>query len=205
MALPRIILASTSPRRKALLSLLGLPFEAVPPDFKEEPLPHASPKEEALLFAEAKARSLASSFPSALIIGSDTLIAFQGEKIGKPENPQSAIKILSRLQGQAHQIWTSIFLLDTRNKSSDAALEKIEVRLKTMSLSQIEAYVATGEPLDKAGAYAVQGLGRRFIQEIKGDLFAAVGLPLRHLAAFFYSRGLEIPRDIKQLYREKAP
>jgi len=205
MALPQIILASTSPRRKALLSLLDLPFEVVTPDFREHSLLQAEPQEEALVFAEAKARSVADQHPSAVIIGSDTLIEFQGEKIGKPGHPEAAMGMLGRLQGQSHRIWTSVFLLDLRDQSGDGALEKIEVRLKSMSRADIQGYVATGEPLDKAGGYAVQGQGRRFIQQMQGDFFAAMGLPLRALARLFASKGLEIPGNVEHLYKGKPP
>lgn len=202
LSLPKIILASTSPRRRILLSLLGLPFEVVTHPFQEHSLAQTAPGEEALLFAEGKARSVSGRHPSALVIGSDTLIDFQGEKIGKPADRTSAVTMLRRLQGRSHLIWTAVCLIDARDGTREAAIEKIEVTMRAMRPAEVDAYVATGEPLDKAGAYAVQGEGRCFIRTIKGDLFAAIGLPLRPLANFLADRGVALPRSIDQIYHE---
>lgn len=185
---PELILASSSPRRKEILAGLGISFHAVSPSYKEVSMPHRSAREEVLLFAEGKALSVANQFDCAIVIGSDTLIEYQGEKIGKPVGPDSAEKILHRLQGKSHQIWTAVFLIDTRDGARAAGVEKIEITMHPMTDYEIKTYVATGEPLDKAGAYAIQGEGRRFIHTVKGNLLSAIGLPVDPIKAFLRDR-----------------
>jgi len=179
-----LILASSSPRRREILSRLQIPFRVLSPCFEEISNPRLSPKEEAIHFAEGKARSVARDLQNAIVIGSDTLIEFDQKKIGKPTNANEAKQILAGLQGRRHCIWTAVFMIDTQQNRSEVSICKIEVKMKPMTDTEISDYVATGEPLDKAGAYAVQGEGRRFIQELKGDYLAAVGLPLEAITRF---------------------
>ncbi|MBI2066491.1 MAG: septum formation protein Maf [Deltaproteobacteria bacterium] len=174
----RFVLASTSPRRSELLRTLGIPFETISPLFKEVPTDH-SVSDEALYFAEAKARSVAKLYPKALILGSDTLIELEGEKIGKPENDDMAREILKKLSGKTHRLYTAVVLLNTNDDSIRRHVEEVLITFREISLQEIEAYVATGEPIGKAGAYAIQGGGKKFAIDIKGDLQAVVGLPLR--------------------------
>ncbi|MBI2500591.1 MAG: septum formation protein Maf [Deltaproteobacteria bacterium] len=173
----RFVLASTSPRRSELLRTLGIPFETISPLFKEVPTDH-SVSDEALYFAEAKARSVAKLYPKALILGSDTLIELEGEKIGKPENDDMAKEILKKLSGKTHRLYTAVVLLNTNDDSIRRHVEEVLITFREISLQEIEAYVATGEPIGKAGAYAIQGGGKKFAIDIKGDLQAVVGLPL---------------------------
>lgn len=173
----RFVLASTSPRRSELLRTLGIPFETISPLFKEVPTDH-SVSDEALYFAEAKARSVAKLYPKALILGSDTLIELEGEKIGKPENDDMAREILKKLSGKTHRLYTAVVLLNTNDDSIRRHVEEVLITFREISLQEIEAYVATGEPIGKAGAYAIQGGGKKFAIDIKGDLQAVVGLPL---------------------------
>lgn len=199
-----LILASTSIRRREILSLLGLPFETVSPIFEERFDDRRPAKEEAIAFAEGKAMSVRKDFPRSIIIGSDTLIEFEGEKIGKPENPEDAIRILAKLQGHRHRIWTGVALIDGASDASLSEAAEIKVEMGKMTSREIEEYVATGEPLDKAGAYSLQEKGRRFIKKLEGDYLAAVGLPLMPIVGFLRDRGISLPVDITRLYSQKA-
>ena len=201
---PKIILASTSPRRREILSLLGLPFEVVPPKFEEVFDPGRPPLHEASFLSEAKARSVERDFSEGIVIGSDTLIECEGEKIGKPRDRADARRILKRLQGRRHLIWTAVTLLDVAESSPESSVEEVRVQMREMSGAEIDAYVATEEPLDKAGAYSLQGMGRQFILGLEGDYLAAVGLPLRPIIDFLKKRGVSPPLDVEKLYREKA-
>lgn len=190
-------MASTSPRRKALLARLNIPFEVMSPAFDEVSLDDFSAKEEVLAFAEGKARSVAhgssqrgEGLKDCIVIGSDTLIEWEGKKIGKPKDAADAKRILCDLQGRSHVIWTGVFLMDTSDGTAQGFVEKVVVTLFPISAAEIEDYIKTGEPLDKAGAYAVQGMGRKFIRSLQGDPFAAMGLPLRPIRQFLKSRNL---------------
>lgn len=196
---PKLILASTSPRRREIFGYLALPFEVMAPTFEEITDDRRDVKEEVVSFAEGKARSVAAHCKNHIVIGSDTLIAYQGKKIGKPENAEAAKATLKMLQGQSHEIYTAVFVIDTTNDSSATSLETVEVCLHKMSDAEITDYVATKEPLDKAGAYAVQGLGRRFIRELKGDRLAAIGLPLLMLTRFLSERGFILPKNFHEI------
>jgi len=184
---PKIVLASTSPRRREILGRLGLPFEVVAPRYEENLNDPRPARELALFFAQEKARSVASDHPESLIIGSDTLIECAGEKIGKPRDPEDARRILRLLSGREHRIVTAVALLDTRTGALETRLEECRVVFRSLSDQEIADYVATGEPLDKAGAYAIQGGAKGFIAKFHGDPLAAVGLPLKpiqeHLAS----------------------
>ncbi|MFQ5780169.1 MAG: Maf family protein [Nitrospiria bacterium] len=200
---PRIVLASTSLRRKEILSLLGIPYHMVSPPFEERWNRHRSAQEEVIAFSEGKAGSVECDFPRSIIIGSDTLIEDEEGKIGKPSGDEEAKQILRRLQGRRHHIWTAVVLIDATDHSTRATVEKVEIIMHQMHDDEIESYVSTGEPLDKAGAYSIQGEGRRFIRRLKGDYLAAVGLPLRPVADFLRRRQIHFPLDIERLYREK--
>lgn len=199
-----IVLASTSPRRKEILSLLGLPFQSVPPRFEERSDLQRSGKEEVLLFAKEKARSVEKDFSESIIIGSDTLIECGGEKIGKPRDKENAREILKFLRGKKHHIWTAVALLDTADGTSSVEAAQVNVWMEKITDSEIASYISTPEPLDKAGAYSIQGEGRRFIRRLEGDYLAAVGLPLKTIAYFLEERGVPFPLDIEKLYREKS-
>lgn len=196
----RLILASTSPRRKELLTLLGLPFEVVEPSFVEKSRRDLPPGEQARAFASAKARSCASRFPGDVILGSDTLIAIENDLLGKPENLQEAAGMLRRLRGCRHVIHTAVALVQPAGGIEDIGLETVRVWMKDLSDGEIERYVNTGECLGKAGAYSIQGAGGRLIDRIEGDYTAAVGLPLRLTADLLRKQGCPPPVDLALLY-----
>lgn len=189
----RLVLASTSPRRRELLGGLGLKFEVHAPRFEERSDPALSPEAEALEFAKEKARSLKSEFADALLIGSDTLIEFEGEKLGKPKDAADARAMLQRLAGKPHLIHTAVAVIDAVDGREEALLCQVKIRMRPYGAAELEAYVATGEPLDKAGAYAIQGKGREIIAEIEGDFEAAVGLPTKDLVVLLNKFGQELP------------
>ncbi len=182
--IPPLVLASTSPRRKEILARLGVPFEAVAPLFEEVAVDERSARDEAMQFAEAKARSLSDRFPRHIIIGGDTLIDCEGEKIGKPRDADDARRILRRLSGRTHTVWTAIAIVDTTGPTKTVTVEGARVTMKAVDDIEIARYVATGEPLDKAGAYAIQGGAAAWIEKCEGDLLAVIGLPLAPITAY---------------------
>lgn len=200
----RLILASTSPRRREILALLGLPFEVIAPQFEESILPHRPVEEEVLEFAVGKARSVAKDNPESLVIGSDTMIFLDGQKIGKPDSRENAKEILRALAGKTHHIFTSMAVLDDLRGPGLNTVEQVAVRMRNYSETELERYLASHESLDKAGAYSIQGQGRALIESIEGDYLAAVGLPLRPIAGYLKSRGIAVPVDVEQLYDDKS-
>jgi septum formation protein len=197
-----IVLASTSPRRYQILSLLNLPFLMVPPDGSEVVTEGPSPAEEALFQARRKATSLAVRFPETVLIGSDTLISLEGAKIGKPRDRNDARGILRRLRGCTHEVVTAVVMV--KGDRTFETVETAQVRMREFSDPELEAYLATGDSLDKAGAYSVQGLGRSLIGGLDGDYLAVVGLPLRAVAEGLKIMGCAVPVDLDQVYRERA-
>jgi septum formation protein len=200
----KIILASTSPRRREILALLGLPFEVIAPSFDECALPERAVEDEVLDFAVGKAESVAKSIPKSIVIGSDTMILIDGKKIGKPEGVEGAKAMLRSLSGKTHRIFTSVAILDGVGGPGLRAVEKVSVKMREYAAGEIDRYLAAGESLDKAGAYSIQGRGRALIEAIDGDYLAAVGLPLRPLAGYLNGRGIAVPVDVERLYAEKC-
>ncbi len=200
----RIILASTSPRRRDILALLGVPFEVCAPDFVETTRAHLTPEAEALELATGKARAVARTEHAALVIGGDTLIALDGEKIGKPESTEHAAAILRRFSGRHHRIVTALALVDGATGRDTTHIECVDVRMHPFTDADIDAYLARGESMDKAGAYSIQGDGHRLIERIDGDYLAAVGMPLRPIAQYLRNAGAEIALDMERLYAERS-
>ncbi len=199
-----ILLASTSPRRKDLLQLLRIPFEVIPPDFPEAIRSDQAPLDQAKAFALGKARSVAFRFPDRLVLGSDTLIEVEGDILGKPKAPGEARRMLRRLAGRPHLIHTAIALVRASKELEEVAVETVRVWMKELSEEELAGYLATGESLGKAGAYAIQGEGGTLIQRLEGDYTAAVGLPLRLVAELLQRHGVDVPISVKDLYRIKA-
>lgn len=197
-----LVLASTSPRRYQILSLLNLPFLMVSPEGSEVAADRRSPADEALFQARRKAASPAAQFPEAVRIGSDTLISLDGAKIGKPRDVDDARDILRRLRGRAHEVVTAVAMV--QGKRTFEIVETARVRMREFSDQGLEAYLATGDSLDKAGAYSVQGLGRSLIERLDGDYLAVMGLSLRAVADGLRQFGVDVPADMDRLYRERA-
>ncbi len=181
-----LILASTSERRRELLSTLETPFQVKPPLFKEREIPGLSPREEARHLAYHKAMSLVPRFPHAWILACDTLVEFQGQKWGKPQSKKHALEMLQASSGKIQTVWTALALYQGINpkgldKSWQRWEEVSEVRFRSFTKEESIAYVETGEPMGKAGACALQGLGAGLISEVRGDPDNVVGLPLKKL------------------------
>ena len=199
----RLILASTSPRRREILALLGAPFEIIAPDFDENLSPGLSIEEQVLEFAAGKAHAVAGLHPESIVIGSDTMIECAGKKIGKPLDAEDAGRILRLLSGRAHVIHTALAIVDD-NGPGLQAVEQVAVEMRRFSDEEIEQYLSRGESLDKAGAYSIQGEGSRLIESLRGDYLAAVGLPLKPIAAYLEQRGIRFPTDVAELYSERS-
>jgi septum formation protein len=199
----RLILASASPRRKEFLSFLGLPFEVVASPFEERLTPGLGPAEQARLLAVGKAEACADSFPDAWVLGSDTLIDLDGEVIGKPTDEADAETILRRLVGREHLIHTAVALIHQQSAVHEVGVVTVRVWMKPATELDIHRYVATGEPMGKAGAYAVQGRGADLITCLEGDFTAAVGLPLKLVASWLSVHGQAPVIDMDAWYRTK--
>lgn len=199
----RLILTSTSPRRKELLALLGRPFEMCAPSFIERLDSRRPAEEQAREFAFKKADSCSPSFPEDLLVGSDTIIALDNEAIGKPRDQADAESLLRRLMGREHRIWTAVAVVCARRGIRDIATETVRVRMARWDDRRVAAYVRTGEGMGKAGAYSIQGAAGDLIERIDGDFTAAVGLPLRRLASMLAARGLAPLVDTDMLYRTR--
>jgi septum formation protein len=200
----RLVLASTSPRRREILALLGVPFDAITPEFEERLSPDLSTEEQVLAFALGKARSVAHRTAHTVVIGSDTMIELDGEKIGKPTGHADAGRILRLLSGRTHWIYTSLAILEDYGKPGLARVEKVAVDMLSYTDKEVEQYLAHGESLDKAGAYSIQGEGSRLIKSIRGDYLAAVGMPLKPISDYLKTRGMTPTVDVDQLYAGKT-
>lgn len=178
--LPNIILASESPRRADLLKQIGLEFEVSPSEI-EEPQITVAPAIAVQELAVLKARTVAAKFDAGIVIGADTVVVIDGQPIGKPENDAHAIQILRRLSGNQHEVITGVALIDIKRKNEVVWAEQTAVYFRTLHESEIVAYVRSGEPSDKAGAYGIQGRAGAFVERIEGCYFNVMGLPLASL------------------------
>src|SRR5689334_7743762 len=200
----RLILASTSPRRREIFSLLGVPFETIDPPFDEIISENRPIDQEVVEFAIGKALSVAAAERDAIVTGSDTMISVDGKKLGKPKDLADAKRMLGELGGRSHSIYTAVAIVDGAGGPGLRALEEVSVRMRAYSEKAIDDYLACGESLDKAGAYSIQGEGSRLIESIEGVYLAAVGLPLRPIAGYLKSRRIDIPVDVDALYNERT-
>lgn len=187
----RVILASQSPRRRDLLTLIGVPHEVRPADIDETVHPGELPVPHCERLARGKALALAGDLPEALVIGSDTIVVIDGDILGKPANPEEACRMLTRLGGREHTVHTAVAV--ALGGTVRSAVETVRVRFRPLSEAQIAAYVATGEPMDKAGAYGIQGYGATIVERIDGDYFAVMGLPLGLLVSLIRDLGFDYP------------
>lgn len=188
----KLILASTSPRRKELLEKLGLDFEVVTSDYEEDmtlPLPA---NELAKVLALGKAQDVADKYPDAVVIGSDTMVVFDGKVIGKPKDETDAKEILKKLSGQKHSVVTGVAII---NKSLNQELvwtDEAFVQFRNISEEEIDKYIDSGEPFGHAGAYAIQKKACVFVEEIVGDFSVIIGLPQKSVSENLKQFGVEI-------------
>jgi septum formation protein len=198
-----LVLASASPRRYQILSLLRVSFLMVPPRIIEQTSEQRSAAEEAGYQARQKAASMAAEFPEAILIGSDTLIALGQHKIGKPLDAADARATLERLGGRPHDIITAVCLFESASGKSLDWIETVRVYMRPYSDAEILSYIATGEAWDKAGSYSLQGTGRTLLAGLEGDYLAAVGLPLRAVAGGLQKMGVKLGADIDDVYGQR--
>jgi septum formation protein len=187
-----IVLASASPRREALLALIGIPCVIRPAHHSVEPpvCDSDDPGPRAEAAALAKAEPVAAEHPGALVLGADTVVVIGDRVLGKPASPGEAVEMLRALSGRSHRVYTGLALV--RDELRSVAHEVTEVTMRTFGDDEIAAYVATGEPRDKAGAYAIQGKGAVLVSGIRGDYYNVVGLPLARLAEMLTQFGLRV-------------
>ena len=177
MTIEPIVLASSSPRRQQLLEMLRIPFRVIAPEVDEHVLPTEKPDHYVRRLARAKAEAVAArAGGGALILAADTAVVLDGEIFGKPESAADAVAMLTRLQGRTHEVMTGVAVL--RDGDIAQALDISRVTFCSMDQAGLESYVATGEPLDKAGAYAIQGVGALLIARVEGDVYGVMGLPV---------------------------
>ncbi len=173
-----IILASASPRRKELLEKAGLKFVVDASDFEEDLSLRMPARRLARYLSCEKAKAVAEKYKNAIIIAADTIISLYDQVFGKPHTNSEAIKMLNILNGRAHDVITAFTIIDTGERQSVSRSVVTKVYFRKMTMMEIDAYVRTGEPLDKAGAYAIQGLGASIVKKIEGDYNNVVGLPV---------------------------
>ena len=173
-----IILASSSPRRAQLLETIGVEFEIAPGQVQERPHAGEAPPDYITRLARAKVIAVARKRDSGLVIGADTIVVLDGHVLGKPEDEEDAERMLRQLSGRWHAVMTGVALYDVATRREVADYDKTLVRFAQLTDREIEWYVKSGEPSDKAGAYGIQGLGSLFVEEIAGNYFNVVGLPL---------------------------
>jgi septum formation protein len=187
-----IVLASASPRRKELLEQIGLRFEVEPSDYQEDITPGSDPHETAKKLSLGKARAAARKHRNALIIAADTFVVFGDRVLGKPHTNAEAREMLRTLNGQAHSVITGFTILDTETGKVLSRSVETRVHMMKLTLKEIDSYVRSKEPLDKAGGYAIQGLGAVLVERIEGDYSNVVGLPLSALAESLKEFGVRV-------------
>ena len=185
----RLILASSSPRRRQLLELIGFPFLVVPPEADEKPRAGEAPTSFVRRAARDKAIEVAHRHPSGPVLGADTVVEIDRTILGKPGSPDVAEEMLRSLSGREHLVHTAITLIND-GRSHDI-IDTARVRCVSFTEQVISWYVSTGEPLDKAGAYAVQGIGGLLVEKVEGSPYTVVGLPIHRLPELFAAHNLE--------------
>lgn len=190
----KLILASRSPRRSELLRSLGLKFEVSPSNVEENSDPRVSPEQNALNIARDKARWVARQNPDCYVLGADTMVVLDQEIIGQPADAEDAFRILSQLAGKEHRVITGVVLISPEEEEYETAAVST-VTIKSISSDEIRSYIATGEPLDKAGAYAIQGEGAHLVESWEGSYSNIVGLPLEALTDLLKQAGFPLPPE----------
>lgn len=187
----RIILASNSPRRREILSQIGIQYEVIPSKFEENAL-NMSPENMVMYFAEEKAMDVAKKVKEeAFVIGADTIV-YQNGIMGKPKDNEDAARMLKNLSGVFHAVITGISVVHTPSLNKITDYERTLVKFKNISDDEIQAYIKSGEPMDKAGAYAIQGIGSLLVEKIEGCYFNVVGLPVYRLSKILEGFGYKI-------------
>jgi septum formation protein len=196
---PPVVLASASPRRRELLRLVGIEHTVIPADIDETRPPGEAPAVYAERLAREKAGAIARG--DAVVIGSDTIVVVDGDVLGKPRDGEQAVAMLRRLSGRAHVVMTGVAVAWRGRMSS--GVEQVGVTFRALGDDEIRRYVETGEPMDKAGAYGIQGFGATIVDRVDGDYFAVMGLPLNRLVRL--CRALGLGYDFGPLTADASP
>lgn len=191
----RLVLASGSPRRRELLERLNLSFDVEPPGIDESRLPGELPAAYVERLARTKAMAVAA--PDQVVVAADTAVVHAGHMLGKPAHPEEARAMLRRLEGDTHDVFTGVAVARAKDDVDVVStVDVTEVVLVPMTFDEIASYVDTGEPMDKAGAYALQGMGGRYVQSVNGSPFTVIGLPLHLLPRLLSGVGAEIDQFV---------
>jgi len=185
---PRVVLASASPRRHELLNIIGIAHDVIPANIDESIRGGESPRKHAERLAREKASSVSGRDSGVVAIGADTIVLLDKKILGKPANTVDAGTMLSLLSGREHTVVTAVAV--ARGRKVCSAVEEVTVKFRKLTNDEIDAYIATGEPMDKAGAYGIQGYGATIVERIEGDYFAVMGLPLVRLISLLAELGV---------------
>jgi septum formation protein len=185
----RVVLASGSPRRRDLLNLIGISHDVRPANIDETMRPREAPRRHAERLAREKASAIAVRDPDLIVIGADTVVVINRKVLGKPADAADAARMLGMLSGREHTVVTAVAV--SRGRKLRSAVEEVRVKFRRLREDEIEAYIATGEPMDKAGAYGIQGFGATIVERIEGDYFAVMGLPLGRLVGLMRDVGVK--------------
>ncbi len=188
----KIVLASTSPRRRELMERLGVPFDVIAPEGVEE-IQEGDPREVVTINASAKASKVADGLSEGLVVGADTVVVVGETIMGKAEDPKEARAMLAALEGRMHRVLTGLAVVDAETGRGDVAVVETMVWIRPLTDQEIGDYVSTGEPMGKAGGYAIQGAGGALVERIEGCFENVVGLPLSRLRSMLEGFGLEAP------------
>lgn len=188
----QLYLASASPRRRELLSQLGLTYEVVPADVDESQLPDETPADYVVRLARFKAETAAARLgrPAKPVLGADTAVVVEGEVLGKPRDRAQGLAMLAKLSGRQHEVLSAVALWSARGVTSALSLSR--VRFRDIPAAEVRAYWDTGEPADKAGGYGIQGRGAVFVKELTGSYSGVMGLPLYETAELLRAAGVEV-------------
>jgi septum formation protein len=200
MSTCRVVLASGSPRRRQLLELIGIEHEVQPSNIDETMRPREAPRRHAERLAREKASTVAKREPDRITIAADTIVVINKKVLGKPVDADDARRMLSMLSGREHTVITAVAV--ARGRKLRSAIEEVRVKFRRLREDEIDAYIATGEPMDKAGAYGIQGYGATIVQCVDGDYFAVMGLPLARLVMLL--RDLGVHYSFGELRTESA-
>ncbi len=184
----RVVLASGSPRRRQLLELVGIEHEVLPSNIDETLRPRETPRRHAERLAREKASAIATREPGKITIAADTIVVINRKVLGKPRDEDDARRMLSMLSGREHTVITAVAV--ARGRKLRSAVEEVRVKFRRLRDEEIDAYIATGEPMDKAGAYGIQGFGATIVECVDGDYFAVMGLPLARLVTLLRDLGV---------------
>jgi septum formation protein len=196
---PQLILASQSPRRRYLLEQAGLTFTVIPSTFDEDSVEVTDPEAYVKILAQFKAKEVADQYPASWVIGADTVVTIGNSILGKPANPEDARKMLAQLSGQSHDVYTGYAIVRKERGVNIREVVCTKVQFKDLNAAEIDWYIRTGEPFDKAGAYAIQGMGTFLVRRINGSYTNVVGLPVCEVIEDLLKLGVvAMDRSLKQ-------